>query len=213
MYDAPERSVRGFKRWTYTESSGQATTHTIPCPMDQANQSPFGEKSTLHVSHPARPSKDGGRLVFSSRRRVGSDAGGRAAKDKRRSLKKGERVHPPPEPFVLSSPLDVCPGSAAAAWLLGQTLTRRWWLRIFLRGAHRRRLHMLVPTVRWPLASGEGWVTAPTRPRRAECVRFLLCDSPWTIGSCCPTSSRFCHYVTMVQQATPLGNKRNDRVQ
>lgn len=62
---------------SYSESRGQATTQTIPCPMDQANQAPSGEKSTLHVSHPARPSRDGGRLVFSSRIRVGSGAAGR----------------------------------------------------------------------------------------------------------------------------------------
>lgn len=67
---------RARTRRTYSESSGQATTHTMPCPMDQANQFPSGEKSTLHVSQPARPSRDGGRRVFSSRIRDGSAAGG-----------------------------------------------------------------------------------------------------------------------------------------
>lgn len=61
---------------TYSESRGQATTQTMPCPIDQANQAPSGEKSTLQVSQPARPTKDGGRLVFSSRMRAGSEAAG-----------------------------------------------------------------------------------------------------------------------------------------
>lgn len=50
----------------------------MPCPIDQANHAPSGEKSTLQVSHPARPTRDGGRLVFSSRMRAGSDAAGKA---------------------------------------------------------------------------------------------------------------------------------------
>lgn len=62
----------------------------------------------------------------------------------------------------LFSPLDVSPGSAAA-WIPGQTLTRRQWLRVFFRGAHRCRLHMFVLAVRWPFMSGEGWAPAPTR--------------------------------------------------
>ncbi|TNN45384.1 hypothetical protein EYF80_044405 [Liparis tanakae] len=47
----------------------------MPWPMDQANHAPSGEKSTLHVSQPARPSRDGGRRVFSSSTRAGSAAG------------------------------------------------------------------------------------------------------------------------------------------
>lgn len=61
---------------SYSESRGQATTHTMPWPMDQANHAPSGEKSTLHASQPARPSRDGGRRVFSSRIRVVSEAAG-----------------------------------------------------------------------------------------------------------------------------------------
>lgn len=75
---ALERILHGFNVQvvnTYSESRGQATTQTMPCPIDQANQAPSGEKSTLQVSHPARPTRDGGRLVFSSRIRAGSDAG------------------------------------------------------------------------------------------------------------------------------------------
>jgi hypothetical protein len=56
-----------FKGSTYLSCrSGQAITHTIPCPMDHANQDPSGEKSTLHVSQPARPSSDGGWADFNS---------------------------------------------------------------------------------------------------------------------------------------------------
>lgn len=56
-----------FKGPTYLSCrSGQAITHTIPCPMDHANQDPSGEKSTLHVSQPARPSSDGGWADFNS---------------------------------------------------------------------------------------------------------------------------------------------------
>lgn len=151
--------------------------------MDQANQSPFGEKSTLHVSHPARPSKDGGRLVFSSRRRVGSEAEGRERTPMRRRRRS----------FILHWSR-VSPGSATA-WIPGQTLTRRRWLRVFFHGAHGRRLHMLVLTVGRPFLSGGAGLAVPTRPRRFGRL-FPAVDSASTIGSCCPTASPFCHCVT-----------------
>lgn len=72
---------------THWESRGQATTQMMPCPMDQANHAPSGEKSTLHVSHPASSSSDGGRLVFSSRRSAGSDAAGRGGGGHRNGFK------------------------------------------------------------------------------------------------------------------------------
>lgn len=65
---------------------------------------------------------------------------GRTLRGGRESKATFIKMHSPP-------PLDVSPGSAAA-WIPGPTLTRRRWLRVLFRGAHRRRLHMLVLTVR-----------------------------------------------------------------
>lgn len=214
MYDALERSVRGLKDGPTRSRAARRPPTRSRVPWTRQTSPLSGRNQPSMFRIPLAPPRTAG--AWSSA--PGGESGRTLREEQERKatiIKRRTRSSSTGAVF-LSSPLDVCPGSvattaAAAAWLLGQTLTRRWWLRIFFRGAHRRRLHMLVLTVRWPLMSGESWVPAPTRPDGLS-VCFLLCDSPRTIGSCCPTSSRFCHYVTMLEQATPLGNKRNDRV-
>lgn len=104
--------------------------------MDQANQPPSGEKSTLQVSHPARPSRDGGRLVFSSRISAGSDAGEEERRGNMNSA--GDRfifpwqvsgsylplsfpIFLPPSPLGRACFLEVSPGTAA--WLRSVAMT------------------------------------------------------------------------------------------
>lgn len=169
------------------ESSGQATTHTMPCPMDQANQSPFGEKSTLHVSHPARPSKDGGRLVFSSRRRVVSGAEGRAGK-------KGN-IHERANANILTRR----PFFSPPLWMFLQAPppppSGYKHLHVAAGSAFFSVEHIVaVFTCSSSRSGGRSWTEAVGLPLRRVpdglTVCFLLCDSPWTSGFGCPTSSR-----------------------
>lgn len=145
--------------------------------MDQANQSPFGEKSTLHVSHPARPSKDGGRLVFSSKRRVGSEAERRTGN--KNALKSFKCTHPPLQSPFQSSPPG-CFDPDQHAHVAGGSA--------FFSVEH---IAFTCSSSR----SGPGSVAVHEQRGSDSCsggaaevlnVRFLEPDAPWTIGSSVP---------------------------
>lgn len=164
MYDAPERTIRGLKDGPTRSRAAKRPPTRSRVPWTRRT-SPLSERSPPSMFRiPLAPPRTAG--AWSSA--PGGESGRTLREEQERKetfIKRRTRSSSTGAVF-LASPLDVSPGfaAAAAAWIPGQTLTRRRWLRVFFRGAHRCRLHMFVLTVRWPFMSGEDWVLAPTRP-------------------------------------------------
>jgi len=142
----------------------------MPWPMDQANHAPSGEKSTLHVSQPARPSRDGGRRVFSSSTRAGSAAG-----RGRHGVSGGSRTRIPGVRLQLTSINDDVTHLSAPRWFRWSTsLHLLHILRVNFRNASFPRGR--------PSRKGDGCVrSARRRERRREGARererdVLRCD-------------------------------------
>lgn len=161
MYDAPERTVRGLKDGPTRSRAARRPPTRSRVPWTRRTSLPSGRSPPSMFRIPLVPPRTAG--AWSSA--PGGESGRtlRGEQEREATFVKRRPRSSSTGAVVLSSPLDVSPGSAAA-WIPGQTLTRRRWLRVFFRGAHRCRLHMPVVTVRWPYMSGESRVAAPTRP-------------------------------------------------